>query len=148
MEWLENLNQAISYIEENLEEDIDLNRVSQIACCSTFHFQRMFSYIASVPLSEYIRRRRMTSAAFELQNSDIKVIDLALKYGYESPTSFARAFQSVHGVPPSAARTEGIHLKAYPRISFLITIRGDAEMNYKIEKKDAFRIVGVKEHME
>ncbi|MGE4485084.1 MAG: GyrI-like domain-containing protein, partial [Oscillospiraceae bacterium] len=117
-----------------------------IACCSVFHYQRMFSYIAGIPLGEYIRRRRMTEAAFDLQTDGIKVIDAALKYGYESPTSFNRAFQGVHGVSPAAARSEGVILKAYPRISFKISIRGDAEMNYKIETKDAFRIVGAKRH--
>ncbi len=148
MEWLERLNQAMSYIEENLAGEIDYDHLARIACCSTFHFQRMFSYIANVPLAEYIRRRRMTAAAFDLQSSGLKVIDLALKYGYESPTSFSRAFQNVHGVSPSAARAAGMPLKAYPRMSFLITIKGDAEMNYRIEQKEAFRIVGVKEHLD
>lgn len=148
MEWLERLNQSINYIEDNLSNEINYDHAARIACCSTFHFQRMFSYIAGVPLSEYIRRRRMTAAAFELQTSDIKIIDLSLKYGYDSPTSFNRAFQNVHGVSPSVARAEGTSLKAFPRISFTISIKGDVEMEYKIEKKDAFRIVGVKEHLD
>ena len=148
MDWLERLNQAINYMESNLSGEISYDHAAQIACCSTFHFQRMFSYIAGIPLGEYIRRRRMTEAAFDLQNSDIKVIDAALKYGYESPTSFNRAFQSVHGVSPAQARAEGISLKAYPRISFKISIRGDVEMNYRIETKEAFRIVGAKRHYE
>jgi AraC family transcriptional regulator len=147
MEWLERLNASINYLEDYLEKEIDVGQAAKIACCSIYHYQRMFSYMAGIPLSEYIRRRRMTVAAFELQNSEIKILDLALKYGYESPTSFNRAFQSVHGVAPSVAREEGIHLKAYPRMVFLISIKGAAEMNYRIEKKDAFRIVGVKEHM-
>ena len=146
MDWLERLNQAINYMESNLSEEISYDHAAQIACCSTFHFQRMFSYIAGIPLGEYIRRRRMTEAAFDLQNSDVKVIDAALKYGYESPTSFNRAFQSVHGVSPANARSQGVALKAYPRISFKISIRGDVEMNYKIETKEAFRIVGAKRH--
>ncbi len=148
MEWLDRLNQAVGYIEQNLDREINYDHLARIACCSTFHFQRMFSYIADVPLSEYIRRRRMSTAAFELQNSDIKIIDLSLKYGYESPTAFNRAFQNVHGVSPSAARAEGVSLKAFPRMSFQITIKGDVEMNYRIEKKEAFRIVGVKEHFD
>jgi AraC family transcriptional regulator len=145
MEWLKRLNEAMNYMEENLESGIDLERASQIACCSAFHFQRMFSYLAEVPLSEYLRRRKMTKAAFDLLNGTERVIDLALKYGYDSPTAFNRAFQSVHGVAPSAARQQGVELKAYPPLSFKISIKGDVEMNYKIEKKDAFRIVGVKE---
>lgn len=148
MEWLDKLNKSISYIEDNLAGQIDYNHAAKIACCSVFHFQRMFSYIANIPLAEYIRRRRMTLAAFELQNSDIKIIDLALKYGYESPTSFSRAFQNIHGISPSGAKTDGVKLKAYPRMTFLVSIKGDEEMNYKIVKKEAFRIVGAKEHME
>ena len=90
----------------------------------------------------------MTLAAFELQNSDIKIIDLAFKYGYDSPTSFSRAFQNIHGVSPSGARSNGVKLKAHPRITFLISIKGDVVMNYRIEKKEAFRIVGAKKHFE
>jgi len=132
MEWLSCLNEAVNYLEEHLEDEIDLERVAQIACCSSFHFQRMFSYLADLPLSEYIRRRKMTRAVFDLQNGDERIIDIALKYGYESPTAFNRAFQSVHGMAPSAARSEGVILKAYPPISFKITIKGEAEMNYRI----------------
>lgn len=148
MDWLERLNLSINYIEENLSNTISYDHAAQIACCSTFHYQRMFSYIAGTSLSEYIRRRRMTAAAFDLQTNDLKVIDLSLKYGYDSPTSFNRAFQSVHGISPSLARAEGTSLKAFPRISFTISIKGDVEMNYRIEKKAAFRIVGVKEHFD
>ncbi|MHC1696198.1 MAG: effector binding domain-containing protein [Eubacteriales bacterium] len=148
MEWLDRLNKALDYIEENLSGEIDYERAARIACCSVFHFQRMYGYIAGVPLSEYIRRRRMTSAAFELQSSDIKVIELALKYGYDSPTSFNRAFRGIHGISPSEARAQGAALKAYPRISFSISVKGEAQMNYKIEKKDPIRIVGVKMHLD
>ncbi|MEA4895861.1 MAG: AraC family transcriptional regulator [Oscillospiraceae bacterium] len=146
MDWLERLNESINYIEGSLSGKPDLDHAAQIACCSVFHYQRMFSYIAGIPLGEYIRRRKMTEAAFDLQTGGLRVIDVALKYGYESPTSFNRAFQSVHGVSPLSARSEGAFLKAYPRISFKISIRGDVEMNYKIETKEAFRIIGPKRH--
>lgn len=147
MDWIGRLNQALDYIEDNLDGEIGFEKIAQIACCSSFHFQRMFSYIAGIPLSEYIRRRRMTAAAFDLQTSNIKIIDLALKYGYDSPTSFNRAFQTLHGIAPSAARTEGAPLKAFPRIRISVSIKGETEMKYRIEKKEAFRIVGVKESM-
>jgi len=143
MEWIERLNSAVKYMEEHLTEPIDYNQTAKIACCSVYHFQRMFSYIADVPLSEYIRRRRMTMAAVDLQNGEEKVIDVAVKYGYDSPTAFNRAFQSVHGIAPSQAKKEGVILKAFPPISFNITIKGDVEMNYRIEKKEAFRIIGI-----
>jgi AraC family transcriptional regulator len=143
MEWLIKMNDALRYIEDNLNNDIDYIKAARIACCSVYNFQRMFSFITDVPLSEYIRRRRLTLAAFELQSSDIKVIDLALKYGYESPEAFARAFLNVHGVTPTASRKLGVQLKAYPRLSFQISIKGDVEMNYRIEKKDSFKVFGV-----
>lgn len=146
MQWLNAWNDAMRYMEEHLDDNIDLERAAQIACCSVFHFHRMFSYMAEVPLSEYIRRRRMTKAAVLLQQGDQKVIDIALRFGYDSPTAFNRAFQAIHGVSPSAARNPGITLKAYPPITFKITIKGEAEMNYRIESKPEFRVVGAKRH--
>lgn len=148
MEWIKRLNQAVSYIEEHLSEEIDYEELAKIACCSTYHFQRMFSYIADVPLSEYIRRRRMSMAAADLSGGKEKVVDIALKYGYDSPTAFNRAFQSIHHVAPSEARKSGIILKSYPPISFQITIKGDVEMNYRIETKKSFRIIGVSAPMD
>ena len=122
MEWLDRMNDALGYLEANLAGTADMEHAARLACCSVYHFGRMFSYIAGVPLSEYLRRRRMTLAAFDLQNGG-RVLDVALRYGYESPTAFNRAFQSVHGVSPSAAQRDGAPLKAYPRISFKITVK-------------------------
>lgn len=143
MEWIERLNEAIAYIEEHLTEEIDYERLGKIACCSSYHFQRMFTYMAGVPLSEYIRRRKMSLAAVDLQSTGIKIIDVAGKYGYNSPTAFNRAFQSVHGIAPSAVKNEGVSVKSFPPVSFKIIVKGVEEMNYRIETKDAFRIVGV-----
>lgn len=145
MDWLDRMNNAIEYIENNLTEDIDYAQIAQVAYCSSYHFQRLFSFVADIPLSEYIRRRRLTLAALDLQNSDVKVIDIALKYGYSSPTAFTRAFSSLHGVTPKLARAKGIRLKSFPKITFQISIRGDVEMNYKIEEKNEFRLIGKKE---
>lgn len=142
MEWITRLNEAISYMEEHLAEEISYEQLAKIACCSTYHFQRMFAYMAGVPLSEYIRRRRMSLAAVDIQSGE-KIIDVALKYGYSSPTAFNRAFQSVHGIAPSLVKNEGVSVKSYPPLFFKITVKGAEEMNYRIEKKDAFRIVGV-----
>lgn len=142
MNWLEKMNGAINYIEDNLTNDVDYNKVARLACCSVYHFQRMFSFIVGIPLSEYIRRRRLTLAAFELQNSKIKIIDLALKYRYGSPDSFTRAFRTLHGVTPTLARNLDVKLKAFPRLSFHISIKGDVEMNYKIVEKDAWTVFG------
>lgn len=144
VEWLKQLSQAINYVESNLAGDISYDEAAKIACCSTYYFQRMFSYVAGISLSDYIRHRRMTQAAFELQSSKAKIMDIGMKYGYVSPTSFNRAFQSVHGVSPTVARTQGTLLNAYPPISFSIVVTGGESMRYRIETKEAIRIVGVR----
>lgn len=141
MDWLKNWNGALDCLEENLDGEINLGELGRLAGCSAYHFQRMFSYLAGVPLSEYIRRRRMTRAAVDLQNGE-KVLDTALRYGYDSPTAFNRAFQAVHGIPPSQAKQAGVTLKAFPRIYFKFVLKGAEEMEYQIVKREAFRIVG------
>lgn len=142
MDWLDRMNSAIDYIEANLAGDINMGIVAQKACCSQYHFTRVFSFITDVTLNEYIRRRRLTLAGFELKNSDVKIIDLAYKYGYDSPSSFARAFQSVHGVTPTDARIPGVELKSYSRLSFIITIKGDVGLNYRIVEEGSFTAFG------
>ena len=143
MDWLERFNGAIDYIEARLDGEISYDAAARIACCSTYHFQRMFSYIAGVSLSEYIRRRRLTLAAFELQAGGVKVIDTALKYGYESPEAFTRAFKVLHGVAPASARTIGVALKAYPKMTFFISIKGEIGMKYRIMQREGFQVFGV-----
>lgn len=143
MEWIEKLNKAISYIQGHLTEEISYDELAHTACCSTYHSQRMFAYMADIPLSEYIRRRRMSSAALVLQSGKEKIIDISMKYGYASPTAFNRAFQSVHGIAPSIAQKGGTPMKSYPPVSLKITVKGVEELSYRIEKKAAFRIVGL-----
>ncbi len=143
MSWLEKMNSVIDYIEENLDNEIDTYKIAEISCYSVTTFQRMFSIICDMSLSEYIRHRRLTLAAFELQNSNIKIVDLAAKYKYESPEAFTRAFNLLHGVSPSVARQNGTLLKAYPRLSFQLTLKGDVAMNYRIEQKEGFSVYGI-----
>ncbi|MBT2259315.1 AraC family transcriptional regulator [Priestia megaterium] len=147
MDLLRNMNRALTYIEENLTKDIDFREVAKLALCSEYHFKRMFSFLAGITLSEYIRRRRLTLAAFELKDNKMKVIDIAFKYGYNSPDSFTRAFQNLHGLTPSEAKKNGYSLKAYPQMTFQLSIKGGNEMNYRIEEKQAFHIVGIKERV-
>ncbi|MEH7413051.1 AraC family transcriptional regulator [Priestia megaterium] len=147
MDLLSNMNRALHYIEENLTNDIDFREVARLALCSEYHFKRMFSFLAGITLSEYIRRRRLTLAAFELKDSNIKVIDVAIKYNYSSPDSFTRAFQNLHGITPSEAKKNGSSLKAFPKMTFQLSIKGGNEMNYRIEEKEAFHIVGIKERV-
>lgn len=138
MDSLKNMNAAIQYIEDNLTNDIDFKEVARLAFCSEYHFKRMFSFLSGTSLSEYIRCRRLTLAAFELNASNVKVIDIAIKYGYNSPDSFSRAFQNLHGITPSEAKNSSHTLKAYSRMTFQLSIKGGNEMNYRIEKKRRF----------
>ncbi|WP_243524969.1 AraC family transcriptional regulator [Bacillus pseudomycoides] len=147
MDSLKNMNAAIQYIEDNLTNDIEFKEVARLAFCSEYHFKRMFSFLAGMSLSEYIRCRRLTLAAFELKDSSVKVIDIAMKYGYNSPDSFSRAFQNLHGITPSEARNSGHSLKAFSRMIFQLSIKGGSEMNYRIEEKEVFRIVGIKKRV-
>ncbi|MED4007375.1 AraC family transcriptional regulator [Priestia aryabhattai] len=147
MDLLRNMNRALDYIEENLTNDIDFREVARLALCSEYHFKRMFSFLAGITLSEYIRQRRLTLAAFDLKSNNIKVIDMAIKYKYSSPDSFTRAFQNLHGITPSEAKKSGSSLKAFPKMTFQLSIKGGNEMNYRIEEKEAFHIVGIKERV-
>ncbi len=142
MEWLKRMSDSIDYLEEHMEEKFDIDEVAKKALSSKFHFQRMFHMLTGVTVAEYVRKRRLTLAAQELTTSDVKVIDVALKYGYQTPESFTKAFRKIHGVNPSEVRESGIKLKAYPRISFQIQLKGEKEMNYKIVDKEGFEIIG------
>lgn len=143
MEWVERLNQSMNYIEEHLADEIDYEQLGRIACCSAYHYQRMFTYMAGLTLAEYIRRRKMSLAAVDLQGGNMKILDVAEKYGYRSPTAFNRAFQAFHGIAPSSVKNEGVSVKSFSPIVFKIAVKGANEMNYRIETKDAFRIIGV-----
>ena len=140
MDFLTRITEAVNYIEDNLANEINEAVLAKIICCSMHQFGRVFSYVCDMSLAEYIRRRRMTLAAVDLHNGD-KVIDTALKYGYNSPDSFAKTFFALHGVTPREA-AKGAAVNHYPRISFYITIKGEDKMNYRIVEKEAFNIVG------
>ena len=142
VEWLDRMRAPIDYIEANLDSEIDFVEVAKKAYCSVFHFHRMFSILTGVTVVEYVRRRRLTLAAQELMCESTKIIDIALKYGYESPDAFTRAFQKTHGVNPSTARESGVKLVAYPRITFQVILKGGNDMDYKIIEKDSFIVVG------
>ena len=141
MDWISGIQSAINYIEEHLTEDIDYNEVAKEAACSNFYFQRIFGILCGISLGDYIRNRRLTLAGNELCASDKKVIDIAIKYGYDSPESFTRAFSRFHGITPSEAKKDGSKLKNFSRISVKITLSGGSIMNYKIVEKEAFDII-------
>lgn len=140
MDWISGLQRAIDYVEENITETIDYEEVSKRAYSSMFHFQRVFSMICGYSLGDYIRFRRLSLAGSELAATDTKVIDVALKYGYDTPESFSRAFTRFHGVTPSQAK-HGANLKSFSRLSVKLILYGGTTMDYRIEKKDAFKVI-------
>lgn len=144
MNWTERINAAVAYIETCLDGEVDDQRLARIAGCSIYNFQRLFSFIADKSLSQYIRERRLTQAALDVIGTDARLIDIALRYGYDSQDAFARAFRQFHGVLPSAARKEPVQLKSCPRIIFEHVSKGEKMMNYQIEKWPAFAVAGLK----
>ncbi len=141
MDFVCNLQKAIDYIEENLTDELDYNEIAVRAGFSNFYFQRVFGVLCNCSLGEYIRKRRLTLAGVELYSSSVKVIDIALKYGYESPESFTRAFVKFHGITPSEAKKCSQNLKSFSRLSVEIILKGGSVMDYKIVKKDAFKVI-------
>ena len=146
MDWITGMQKAIDYIEAHLTEEIDYERVAAESFSSSYHFQRVFSILCGYTLGEYIRLRRLTLAGAELTGGGVKVIDIAMKYGYDSPDSFSKAFQRFHGITPSEARTDGNMLRSFSRLSIKITLEGGKTMNYRIEEKDEMILTGYKRH--
>ena len=140
MDWITGLQKAIDYIEGNITEKIDYEEIARLSYSSSFNFQRTFSILTGITLGEYIRNRRLTLAGTELSMSKAKIIDIALKYGYDTPESFTKAFSRFHGITPKAARESGASLKSFSRMSIKIIMKGGDIMDYKIEKKEAFKI--------
>ena len=148
MDWIIGLQKAIDYIENNLTDTIDYEKVAAQSYSSSYHFQRVFSILCGFTIGEYIRNRRLSLAGTELATSDAKVIDVALKYGYESPDSFAKAFQKFHGILPSQARNDGSKLKTFSRLVLKFSLEGGTIMNYRIETKPQITLLGYKRHFE
>lgn len=138
----EGIQNAVKYIEENLAEELDINEISAKAYLSPFYFQKIFSVLCGITIGEYIRNRRLTLAAQELSSGAPRVLDLALKYGYESQDSFSRAFTRFHGISPSAAKKKGAELKNYAPIQIILSLKGGTIMDYRICEKAAFTIMG------
>lgn len=141
-EWTEGIQNAIQYIEEHVTEPLQISDIAEHANVSGFHFQRIFSVLCGFSVGEYIRNRRLSLAAQELSTTEHKVIAVALKYGYESPDAFAKAFQRFHGILPSQAKEKGAMIKAYPPLKIVLTLEGGSLLEYKIVEKEAFTVVG------
>ena len=141
---LERLNQAMEHIESHLDQPLDVAGLARIATTSEYHFRRMFSALAGLPLSEYVRRRRLTVAGAEVLAGERTLLDIATRYGYGSGEAFARAFRAVHGVGPGEARRTGAALRSQQRMSFRLIVEGTSSMRYRIVDKADFRVVGRK----
>lgn len=143
MEWVRSLNRAIDYIESHLLEGLTCEEVAAHVYISNFHFQRCFSLLTGMTVGEYIRNRRLSLAGQDLVASDKKVIDVALKYGYETPESFAKAFTRFHGVTPTQAKFEGSELKFFHRLIIKIKLEGGTVMDYRIITKSSFQVLAM-----
>ncbi|MBO4219908.1 MAG: helix-turn-helix transcriptional regulator, partial [Clostridia bacterium] len=135
MDWVTGMQAALDYIEEHLTDEIDYEKVAAAAYSSSYHFQRVFGILCGYTLGEYIRNRRLSLAGAELQAAGAKVIDVTLKYGYDNPDSFARAFKAFHGVLPSQARDKSAKLRSFSRLVLKFSLEGGTTMNYRIEEK-------------
>ena len=142
MDFVRRMNGAVDYIESRLKDEILPRDIEKIAACSYPAFARSFAQLTGIPVSEYIRRRRLSLAAYDLQNTSEKVIDIGLKYGYGSPDAFAAAFRRMHGLSPAAARRPGVRLSFYCRLSFTLAMKGVEKMDYTIAQKPAFKVIG------
>ncbi|SET51174.1 AraC family transcriptional regulator [Salinibacillus kushneri] len=144
MTWVESIQTAINYMEEHLLDDLSIENISRQANFSVFYFQRTFSILTDISVGEYLRRRRLTLAAHELMETSAKVIDIAHKYGYETPEAFSKAFRRQHGVTPSDARKNKRKLKSYNRLVIQVNLKGAEPMQYKIVEREEFKIAGIK----
>lgn len=140
MNWIQGIQRAIDYVEANITEEVDLEDVAKQAYSSPFHFQRVFGILCGFTLGDYIRMRRLSLAGEELSKGTAKIIDVAMKYGYDTPESFSRAFTRFHGISPSEARRGG-NVKIFTPLSVKLTLTGGSKMNYRIEKREAFQVV-------
>ncbi|MDQ0428931.1 AraC family transcriptional regulator [Planomicrobium stackebrandtii] len=144
MGWVESLQRAIDYMEEHMEDPVTIDQIAKQANSSVFHFQRTFSILTDCSVAEYLRRRRLTLAAQELSATDRKIIDIAYKYGYDTPEAFAKAFRRQHGVTPSEARKNLGKLQAFNRLVIQVNLKGVDPMKYRIVEKESFQAVGMK----
>jgi AraC family transcriptional regulator len=140
--WIEGIQNAIEYIEDNLTEELNIQDIAEKACVSAFYFQRIFNILCGFSVGEYIRNRRLSIAAEELSKADAKVIDVAIKYGYDSPDSFTRAFTKFHGISPSMAKSKGANLKSFAPVKIKLTLEGCTMIEYKIVEKAQFTVMG------
>lgn len=140
MNWIQGIQRSIDYVEENITEELDFEEVASQAFSSTFHFQRVFGILCGFSLGDYIRMRRLSLAGEELSKGSARIVDVAIKYGYDRPESFSRAFIRFHGITPSEAK-QGGKVKIFTPLSVKLILTGGNKMDYRIEKREAFQVV-------
>lgn len=143
MEWAESISKAVEYIEEHITEELTVDDIAKQVSISPFYFQKGFSLLCGLTIMEYIRNRRLSLAGNELAAAGEKVIDVAMKYGYDSPDGFTRAFTRFHGVTPSMVQKNSTMLKSFAPLKIKISMEGGYLMDYKIVRKDSFTVMGV-----
>lgn len=140
MNWIQGIQRAIDYVESHITEELDYEEVARQAYSSSFHFQRVFGILCGFSLGEYIRQRRLSLAGEELSRANARVIEIALKYGYDTPESFSRAFTRFHGISPSEAKRGG-RVRIFTPLSVKLILTGGNKMDYRIEKRGTFQVV-------
>ena len=143
MEWIHAIQSAIKFMEQHITEDISAEDVANHVHISSFHFQRGFRMLCGYSIMEYIRNRRLALAGGDLAATDMKIIDVAVKYGYDSPDSFAKAFSRFHGISPAMVRRGNVMLKTFAPLTLEISLKGGYLMNYKIVEKESFTVLAV-----
>ena len=142
MEWMKAISEAVDYIESHISDEITADDVANSVCISTFYFQKGFSMLCGYTIMEYIRNRRLALAGVALADSEAKVIDVAMQYGYDSPDSFTKAFTRFHGITPSQVRKDKTMIKSFAPLKLTISLKGGYLMDYRITKKDSFTVIG------
>lgn len=142
LEWIKSISDAVDYIEQNLDEDLSAEQIAKITGISMFYFQKGFAMLCGYTVGDYVRQRRLAQAASELVSSNEKVIDIAMRYGYDSPDSFTKAFTRFHGSTPTAVRRSGATIKQFAPLKITFQLKGGITMEYKIVDKEAFKVIG------
>ncbi len=143
MDTIQLLNKTIEFIEDNLENTLDIDEIAKTSNSSKYHFQRVFYALTGFTVSEYIRNRRLSQAAVDIATTEGKIISIALKYGYESPEAFTKAFKRLHGMTPSALKKGNFKIKNFPKLSIQLSLKGETEIVFSIVEKEAFKAFGV-----
>jgi AraC family transcriptional regulator len=142
MDWTQRLNASLDYLEETWDREPDLDRAAALAHCSLFHFSRMFEVVTGIGAAEYSRRRRLSRAAVDLAAGSDRVIDVALRYGYETPEAFGKAFKRLFGVTPTEAKAPGTSLETWPPLRLAVVLQGGQSLRYRIVTVPDLQVTG------